>query len=71
MKRLLFIAVTAILFSFTSTGDSTVYMCNNGKTEVYHIDYECRAMKKCTHDIVELTLVQAKKKGLRLCGYED
>ncbi len=50
---------------------SNVFICNNGKTEVYHLTKECSAMKRCTSGIKPLKLEEAKEEGLRLCGYED
>jgi len=44
-----------------------VYICDNGKTEVYHTSKDCKAILKCKHDIKEMTLADAKKKGLRKC----
>lgn len=72
----LILTVALLSFSSTtnkvSTSDVTdVYMCVNGKTEVYHIDRNCRGMKQCKHTIKKLTLKAAKEKKLRLCGFED
>lgn len=70
--------LTVALISFSSTtnnlspsDDTYVYMCVNGKTEVYHVNRNCRGMKQCKHTIKKMTLKAAKEKELRLCGFED
>ncbi|MCJ8288446.1 MAG: hypothetical protein HRT58_00325 [Crocinitomicaceae bacterium] len=69
---------TAFLLAFmqvpasqNSSDETYVYMCVNGKTEVYHVNRQCRGMKQCKHTIKKLTLEAAKAKELRLCGWED
>jgi hypothetical protein len=34
---------------------STVYVSNNGKTEVYHVSKNCSALKRCTHEVKEVS----------------
>jgi hypothetical protein len=70
MKTILFIILAGLALSFTSS-EPNVYICNNGKTEVYHLNKECSALKRCTHGIRPMTLSEAKNKRLRLCGNED
>lgn len=73
MKKLLFITLASLSLSFTpsTTQTSTAYICDNGKTKVYHLDSHCFALKRCTHGVVKMTVPQAKGKGLHLCGHED
>lgn len=75
--------VLALLLSFTlSTSNtqapavvkavhpkaSTVYICNNGKTQVYHVNKNCSALKRCTHEIKEVSESDAINKWkLRKC----
>jgi hypothetical protein len=47
---------------------STVYICNNSKTEVYHVSKNCSAIKRCTHEIKEVSEADAINKWqLRKC----
>jgi hypothetical protein len=57
--------------SEASADDSKAYICNNKQTEVYHLNAQCSALRRCTHDVVETTVSAAKEKGLRVCGNED
>ena len=58
------IALMAILTllsftSYTSMGDTTVYICVTGK--VYHSNKDCRGLKNSTHEIKEISLSEAQK----------
>ena len=58
------IAMMAILTllsftSYTSLGDTTVYICVTGK--VYHSNKDCRGLKNSTHEIKEISLSEAQK----------
>jgi hypothetical protein len=47
---------------------TTVYICNNGKTEVYHVSKDCSSVKRCTHEIKEVSETDAiNKYQLRKC----
>jgi hypothetical protein len=47
---------------------SNVYVCNNGKTEVYHVNKNCSALKRCSHEIKEVSESDAiNKRQLRKC----
>lgn len=72
-RTTLIAAATVSIFAFSSWKSSSgnVFICDNGKTEVYHLDKECHGLKRCTTGITPLTLKEAKDKGLRLCGYEE
>jgi len=50
-----------------TTKQDIVYFCDNGKTVVYHTSKDCKAILKCQHTIKEMSLADAKKKGLRKC----
>lgn len=69
MKTILLIILAELAFSFTSS-EPNVYICNNGKAEVYHLGKECSAMKRCTSGVKPLTFVEAKAQGLRKCEIE-
>lgn len=47
---------------------STVYICDNRKTEVYHVNKNCSALKRCTREIKEVSESDAINKWkLRKC----
>lgn len=69
MKSFLFIATLIIAFNKFQTSP-TAYLCDNGKTNKYHLSKQCRGIRKCNYKIVEISLEKAKKKGYGLCGYE-
>ena len=74
MKKLLLGGALFVALAFTSgsSSDTKVYMCNNGKTEVYHLKKDCQGIKRCTFEIKELDKDYATGTlKLRLCGYED
>jgi len=64
--------LSSSLFVLLSTSNSTnVYICNSENAVAYHYDKTCRGIKRCTHDILEVTKEEALEKKLRLCGWED
>jgi hypothetical protein len=44
-----------------------VYICNNGRTEVYHNSEDCSAMRRCTYQTKVATTSEARDSGLREC----
>lgn len=44
-----------------------VYICNNGRTEVYHNSEDCSAMRRCTYQTKVATTGEARGLGLREC----
>lgn len=71
MRSLLFIGLSATLLSISSKDTTTVYVCGNGTTKVYHLKESCQGMKRCSHETIKMKRSEASAKGLRLCGYED
>jgi len=61
------------LFLFLQQQPKVAYICMNKSSEVYHVDSNCAALKRCTHEVVKTTPEEAKSKygKKRLCGYED
>ncbi len=51
---------------------SAVYICDNGKTQVYHVSKNCSALKRCTHEIKEVSETDAinkwKLRKCKICG---
>lgn len=44
-----------------------VYICNNGRTEVYHSSESCSAMNRCTYATKVASTSEARGSGLREC----
>jgi len=44
-----------------------VYICGNGRTEVYHTTEGCSAMRRCTYQTLTMSESQARSTGLRGC----
>lgn len=44
-----------------------VYICNNGRTEVYHSSESCSAMNRCTYATKVASTGEARGSGLREC----
>jgi hypothetical protein len=44
-----------------------VYVCGNGRTEVYHSTQSCAAMRRCTYQILVMNQREAQASGLRSC----
>ena len=44
-----------------------VYICGNGRTEVYHSSENCSAMRRCTYQTLVMTQREAQASGLRGC----
>lgn len=44
-----------------------VYICNNGRTVVYHNSEGCSAMRRCTYVARVVTARDAREEGLREC----
>jgi uncharacterized protein YgiM (DUF1202 family) len=44
-----------------------VYVCGNGRTEVYHSSTDCAAMRRCTYQTLVMSQQQAQASGLRGC----
>lgn len=55
----------------SNSSDKKVYVCISPNEKVYHIDENCPALKRCKHDIIEVTKVDAIGEYKRvLCGDE-
>ena len=44
-----------------------VYVCGNGRTEVYHSSEDCSAMRRCTYQTLVMSQREAQASGLRGC----
>lgn len=68
MKGIVQIALVSLLCLSFKTSNNEVYICNNKNTSVYHVSKTCKALKKCTHEIITVTPKEATDKyGKRAC----
>ena len=82
MKKIIFILFAFSLLSINNSNASehfkthqrkatnkeiVVYVCNNGKTFVFHSSTSCSALNRCTHGVLKMTENEARKNGLRQC----
>lgn len=67
---LLLILATGLL----PPGKETVYVCKNSSSITYHAKKECRNIKTCKQDVLEISLEEAtdqyKKKACKICYKE-
>ncbi len=70
MKKILCILIFTSLFAFTKV-DTDVYICNSKSSKKYHFKETCRGLNACKHEIIKISLKEAKEKGLEICGWED
>ncbi|WP_291131011.1 hypothetical protein [Flavobacterium sp. UBA7682] len=70
MKKAALLLVFMTLASFIDIADN-VYICNSKGAKKYHLKEFCRGLSACKHEVIKVTLKQAKEKGLDLCGWED
>ena len=47
-----------------------VFVCKSAGAKKYHSDGNCHGLKRCKHEIVEMSVKDAENRGLALCGYE-
>lgn len=80
LKALPLILFSAIIaFSFNGEDPRTnispntkVFICVSEGAYAYHYKKNCRGLGNCKHEIKEVTLEEAFKKGKKkLCGWED
>ncbi|WP_291151749.1 hypothetical protein [Flavobacterium sp. UBA7680] len=70
MKKAVLLLIFMTLTSFIDVADN-VYICNSKGAKKYHLKEFCRGLGACKHEIIKVTLKQAKERGLDLCGWED
>ncbi|WP_179412654.1 hypothetical protein HDF19_13130 [Mucilaginibacter sp. E4BP6] len=68
MKTSLLILLLIVTVAQVPT--TTVYVCSGAKGKKYHLRADCRGLSSCQHKIIKMTLAQAQKMGLTLCGWE-
>ena len=70
MKKATLLLVFMTLTSFIDIADN-VYICNSKGAKKYHLKEFCRGLGACKHEVIKVTLKEAKERGLDLCGWED
>lgn len=67
----LILTIVLSLFGIASTNNSEVkvYICQGSWSECYHKTKDCEGLERCTTNLREITLEEAKKMGRRPCGY--
>ncbi|NNT71668.1 hypothetical protein HKT18_05495 [Flavobacterium sp. IMCC34852] len=70
MKKAVLLLVFVTLTSFNGIADN-VYICNSKGAKKYHLKEFCRGLSACKHEVIKVTLKEAKERGLDLCGWED
>lgn len=68
MKTLLLLIL--LIAPRLNNSKTMVYICDSSNGKKYHLLNDCRGLSHCTHRIIEITLEEAKKRGMALCGYE-
>jgi len=70
-KILLFLITTVLFRPDTSKKVETyVYICKGGGKK-FHLNKDCRGLKKCNRKIEKVTITRAKNIGRSLCKYEN
>ena len=58
------------LTTFITSQNNQVFLCNSPNGERYHFTQNCRGLKACKHEIIKVSLSEAKRKGKTQCGWE-
>lgn len=59
------------ILPINSSIETKVYICGSTGAKKYHYTELCHGLNACKHEIVKVTIPQAKGYGLTLCGWED
>lgn len=65
------LAITLVLFVSADMQEKQVYICDSKTAKKYHYKKDCRGLNRCTSPIEKITLSEAKKLKITLCGWED
>lgn len=68
MKTLVFLLV--LLTQCEPQKPIEVYICNSKSAGKYHYSTTCRGLSKCNHQVIKVTLEDAKSSGKGLCSWE-
>lgn len=70
MKKLLLLTLFCLPLLSMSTGIEktvSVYICTGPKATVYHASKECRGLNRCSGEVKEISLADAKEMKRRAC----
>jgi len=65
-----FLVLLLLITNTARVPTTMVYVCSGAKGKKYHLRADCRGLSSCQHKVIKMTLEQAQKKGLTLCGWE-
>ncbi len=68
-RLFLSIVLISFLVSF-SLVEGGVFICKGPSSAVYHKSDRCKGLSKCSTQVFEITLAEAKKLGRRACKIE-
>jgi hypothetical protein len=68
-RLVLSILLFSILVSF-SLVESGVFICKGPSSKVYHKSDRCKGLSRCSTQVFEITMAEAKKLGRRACKIE-
>lgn len=66
MKRFFALAVLGIMFSSCS---NSVYICTGPRSKAYHSTKKCKGLRRCSREIKQITLEEAKLLGRGGCRW--
>ena len=59
MNKAILFVILFLSLGISHSSDQMVYMCISPNEKVFHLDEKCPALKRCKHDIIEITKVDA------------
>lgn len=68
---LTFLTLTSFSNQTKISPQTSVYICDSSGGKKYHYEKGCRGLSNCQHEIIKVSLEDAKKRGKSLCGWED
>lgn len=71
MKLFFTILLVSALTYSGNVAPKYVYICNGANSKAYHYSPNCKGLQRCSKETEKITLEDAKKKGRKLCGYEN
>ena len=71
MNKLLIFGGFFLLMGMSYSSDTKVFVCISPNSKIFHIDENCPALKRCKHDVIEVSKTVAIGEYHRvLCGDE-
>jgi len=60
-----------ILLTSFHPPETKVYICGPTGAKKFHYNENCRGLTSCRYGTTKVSVVQARRLGLTLCGWED